>query len=61
MKEFWKDYAKLCKDSGKFYKDHWKGIILMNVAIIAVEYAWLSRDSIRDSVKEKFHKEEAQA
>lgn len=61
MKEFVKDYVELCKDSGKFYKKHWKGVILLNTVIIAGEFAWFFRDSIKDSVKEKFHKEEAQA
>ena len=40
MREFVKDYADLCKDSGKFYKKHWKGCVIMNVAIIAAEMAW---------------------
>ena len=39
MKDFWKDYSKLCKDSGAFYKKHWKGVLVLNAAIIGVEYA----------------------
>lgn len=39
MKDFWKDYGKLCKDSGAFYKKHWKGVLVLNAAIIGVEYA----------------------
>ena len=30
MKEFVKDYMKLCKDAGVFYKKHWKGVVVMN-------------------------------
>ena len=40
MKEFMKDYVELCKDSGKFYKKHWKGLIVLNALIIGGEYAW---------------------
>ena len=39
MKDFWKDYGKLCKHSGAFYKKHWKGVLVLNAAIIGVEYA----------------------
>ena len=40
MREFVKDYVDLCKDSGRFYKKHWKGVILLNAVIIGAEYAW---------------------
>lgn len=40
MKEFVKDYVDLCKESGKFYKKHWKGVILLNVLIIGAEMAY---------------------
>ena len=40
MKEFVKDYIDLCKESGRFYKKHWKGAILLNAAIIGAEFAW---------------------
>lgn len=40
MREFVKDYVDLCKDSGCFYKKHWKGVVLLNVVIIDAEYAW---------------------
>lgn len=58
MKEFWKDYYKLCADSGKFYKKHWKGVAIFNAAVIGAELAWFFRDQIKDSLKEKFHKED---
>lgn len=40
MKEFVKDYVELCKDSGKFCKKHWKGLIVLNALIIGGELAW---------------------
>ena len=40
MKEFVKDYVDLCKESGKFYKKHWKGVILLNVLVIGAEMAY---------------------
>lgn len=40
MKEFVKDYVDLCKESGKFCKKHWKGVILLNVLIIGAEMAY---------------------
>ena len=58
MKKFWKDYADLCKESGKFYKDHWFGVIVLEAAIIAGTFAWLGRDEIKNQIKEKFHKKE---
>lgn len=59
MKEFMKDYAELCKETGKFYKKHWLGVVLVNVIPMAAFLAWCSRDSIKDTLEEKFHKEEA--
>ena len=58
MRTFVKDYVDLCKDSGKFYKKHWKGTILLNAAIVAGEFAWFYKDQIKEIVKEKFHKDE---
>ena len=40
MKEFWKEYARLCVMSAHFCKKHWKGVILLNVAIIGIEIAY---------------------
>ena len=40
MKQFWKDYWELCKESGRFYKNHWKGCIVLNAAIIGAELTW---------------------
>lgn len=38
MKGFLKDYLKLCKDGGKFYKRHWKGVIILNIVCIVVMF-----------------------
>ena len=54
MRNFWKDYAHLCKEAGRFYKKHWKGCILMNVAIIGAEMAYLRKDDIKEKIEEKF-------
>lgn len=40
MKEFVKDYVDLCKDSGRFYKKHWKSVVLLNAVVIGAELAW---------------------
>lgn len=40
MREFVRDYVDLCKESGKFYKKHWKGLVVLNALIIGGEYAW---------------------
>lgn len=40
MKEFWKDYGNLCKDSFGFCKKHWKGVALLNAAIIGAELVY---------------------
>ena len=40
MKQFWKDYGKLCKESGRFCKEHWKGVVVLNAVIIGAELAW---------------------
>ena len=31
MKQFWKDYGELCKETGRFYKKHWKGAIMRKI------------------------------
>lgn len=56
MKGFFKDYSNLCKESCTFYKKHWKGVILINAVIVAGEFAWLKRDTIKDTIKDKFSK-----
>ena len=40
MKTFVKDYVELCKETGRFYKKHWKGCLLLNAAIVGAEVAY---------------------
>lgn len=42
MKNFWKDYGELCKETGRFYKKHWKGVIVLNVVIVGAEVAYFA-------------------
>lgn len=64
FKPFWKDYAELCKQSGEWYKKHWKGYIVLSTAIVAAEFAWFYKDAIKEKVQEKLEskksKEESQ-
>lgn len=57
MKTFVKDYVQLCKDTGKFYKTHWKGVAVLNAAIIGAEVVYLERGKIKSKLKEKFKKD----
>lgn len=52
MKQFFKDYKDLCKETGRFYKEHWKGCIVMNVVILGAEAGWIFRDRIKDKIEE---------
>lgn len=42
MKQFWKDYGELCKETGRFYKKHWKGVIVLNAVILGAEVAYFA-------------------
>lgn len=55
MRKFWSDYGKLCKESGTFYKEHWFGIIVLNIVSIAL---WFS-PSIARRIKEKIRSKKA--
>ena len=57
MRNFWKDYAELCKAAGRFYKKHWLGCIVLNAVMIAGQYAWFYRDDIEDKLTSKSVKE----
>lgn len=56
MAEFWKDYGKLCKETGEFYKKHWRGVIVLNAVIFGVNLVYLERYQIKDKI-EKIRKE----
>lgn len=58
MKDFCRDYAKLCKDTSKFYKKHWKGVTVMNVVVLAAEMSYIYRDTIKNAIENKFGKKE---
>ena len=60
MKTFVKDYLDLCKESGRFCKKHWLGLIIMYLVIFGAELGWLFRDDIKDKIKSKFYKEEVE-
>ena len=59
MNKFFKDYVDLCKQTGNFYKDHWKGAIVMNVVVSGVTMAYMCKGEIKDKIGNKFHKEKA--
>lgn len=40
MREFVKDYMKVCKDYGEFCKKHWKGLVVVNAVLIAGEFVY---------------------
>ena len=52
MKKFWKDYYDLCQENTKFYKKHWFGVIVMNVAALAGTLIWFGRDEFKDRINE---------
>ena len=59
MREFVKDYMKVCKDYGKFCKKHGKGLVVVNAVLIAGEFVYFYKDSIKDALEEKFNKGES--
>lgn len=62
MKQFWKDYGELCKETGRFYKKHWKGVILLDSVIVGAEVAWFKYNSkkMENLIASSDKKEEAQ-
>ena len=56
MKAFFKDYWDLCKQSGDFYKKHWKGTLMLNAVLIGGELIYFYKDEIVETVKEKLPK-----
>ena len=56
MKAFFKDYWDLCKQSGDFYKKHWKGILVLNAVVAGGELIYFYKDEIVETVKEKLPK-----
>ena len=65
IEKYWKDYWELYKHSGRFCKDHWKGVLVVSAGWLAVIYTLaylvIYRDEVKDKInkiKNKFHKEE---
>ena len=56
MKAFFKDYWDLCKQTGDFYKKHWKGTLVLNAVLIGGELIYFYKDEIIETVKEKLPK-----
>ena len=56
MKAFFKDYWDLCKQSGDFYKKHWRGTLVLNAVLIGGELIYFYKDEIVETVKEKLPK-----
>ena len=56
MKAFFKDYWVLCKQTGDFYKKHWKGTLVLNAVLIGGELIYFYKDEIVETVKEKLPK-----
>lgn len=50
MKKFFEDYIGLCKETGRFYKEHWKGCLVMNAVIIAAECGYIFRYPIKNKI-----------
>ena len=61
LKNFFKDYWKLCKQSNQFLKEHWKGVIVMIGGSYAAGFTggfiYFNRDEIKKKIKSKFHKD----
>lgn len=47
MKEFYSDYVELMKVTGKFYKKHWKGVLVVNVVVLGAEIAYFARKDMK--------------
>lgn len=60
MNNFVKDYVDLFKQTNNFYKNHWKGVIVMNVVVGGVGMAYICKEEIKDKIKNKFHKEKSE-
>lgn len=43
MKSFFKDYVELYKESGRFCKKHWKGLLVFNAVIVGAEMMYYKK------------------
>lgn len=58
MKNFFKDYWELCKQSGKFCKKHWLGVIICNIVILALYCVPAIIERLKESFTKKNDDEE---
>lgn len=57
MKDYFKDYLKLCKDCGKFYKRHWRGTIVLNIVCIVGMFMPYIFNKIEEKMLSKWYDE----
>ena len=62
LKNFFKDYLYLFKQSCRFCRDHWKGILMICAGSYAVGFGAgfliINGKEIKQKLKKKFHKKE---
>lgn len=59
MNKFWSDYKEVCDVTKSFYKNHWKGTLMLNVAIIGVMAGVTYVNLNKDAIKAKFTKKKS--
>lgn len=61
MKQYFKDLATLCEQTGSFYKKHWLGAIILTIVgtgiTIAVTWPKELKESVIGGFKDKFKKD----
>lgn len=60
-KIFMKDYGHLCRQSKSFYKEHWKGVVVLNVTLGAIGLAAMFVPSKARDILEKRREETEEA
>lgn len=58
MGKFFKDYGELLKSNGRFYKNHWKGCIVLSTVSFVVSYGACELYYKRQLKKEQFSKDD---
>ena len=53
VKEFWSDYADVHAVEKEFYKKHWKGLVALNVGVVAICYAPLGVMVLKEKLSER--------
>ena len=53
INEFWVDYKDMVKETNRFYKKHWKGVIIANVAVVAISFTPYLVVGAVDKIKSK--------